>query len=161
MALTRWDDLLQEVAAALAYVGMEVDRGGARLREVRDFCMDFQLDTVAGLPEAFADPDWQAAAEERLPELAALLRQDPTTRHALLPFPPAGPGRFPHLLYLAFALREGALDMTVVARSHRFPDRFAADLGPCLHLQERLANKLDVRRGRCVYFCLNLHQPVG
>lgn len=160
MALTDWNSVLGMVAEALAGWGAQVVVGGKLLQELRDFGMDFELDTVTGLPAEWQGPGYAEAVAARYPALVQRLREEPATRQAIIPFPPAPDGSFPCLLQVAFALRHGALDMTIIARATRYPDLFTADVGACLHLQERLAGALDARRGRCAFFCLNLHQEV-
>lgn len=159
MGLTDWNSVLATVAEALADWGANVVVRGKGLRELRDFGMDFTLDTVDELPSSWPDTVYEATVSDQYPRLVRLLEGDPMSRQAVITFPPAD-GTWPSLLQVAFALRHGALDMTIVARSNRFPDLFAADVGPCLHLQERLAGALGVPRGRCSYFCLFLHQPL-
>ncbi|MFO7172858.1 MAG: hypothetical protein DIU70_007825 [Bacillota bacterium] len=153
MALVRWDDLLATVADALANWGQPLPGGPGR--EFRDFSMDFQVDAVEGLPEAWPDPA-AAAAEDQLRRLVDLFTEDPLTRDGVVLFPAQPGGGPPVLLTMGFSLREGTLDMTLVFRALSFPEEFAAWLAPALHYQERLAGLLEARRGRVAFFSLNL-----
>lgn len=149
------------VAEALAGWGANVVIKGRYLRELRDFGMDFELDTAADLPSVWQGAGYEDTVAGRYPALVKLLKNDPGSRQALIQFPPAPDGSYPCLLQVAFSLRHGALDMTIMSRANRYPDLFTADVGACVNLQERLAGALDVRRGRCTYFCLNLHQEIA
>lgn len=161
VALVRWDDLLGTVAEALTNWGQPAPEGSGAEREFRDFSMDFQVDTVEGLPEEWPDAAVAFAAEEHLRRLANLLQADPHSRLAVASFPPAPDGTPPVLLNMGFSVREGVLDMSLVFRTNRFPDEFASWVGPAIHFQERLAGLLEVQRGRLGYFSMYIYTPAS
>lgn len=160
MALSLWGSVVETVADALSGWGAHFVVEDEHLQELRDFGMDFELDSVEALSQVWPEPGYDDLVTSRYPALVNRLRADPATRQAVIQFPPNAAGEFPSLLQVSFALRHGALEMTLIARTTRFPDQFAALGGPCLHLQERLAGALDVQRGRCTYFCLQLYRTL-